>query len=116
MRDWHDAYSDKGLVILGITSDQGYKWDEANQRAVPDKGNSHEDEMEMLASFRKHHNLRHGFVVTPKGGQYNKALAVSGIPQVVLLDKQGKIRSIKVGSGEKNANELEAEIKKLIQE
>ena len=116
LRDWHDAYSDKGLVILGITSDQGYKWDEANQRAVPDKGNSHEDEMEMLASFRKHHNLRHGFVVTPKGGQYNKALAVSGIPQVVLLDKQGKIRSIKVGSGEKNANELEAEIKKLIQE
>jgi thiol-disulfide isomerase/thioredoxin len=116
LRDWHDAYSDKGLVILGITSDQGYRWDEANQRAVPDKGISHEDEMEMLASFRKHHNLRHGFVVTPKGGQYNKALAVSGIPQVVLLDKQGKIRSIKVGSGEKNANELEAEIKKLIQE
>ena len=116
LRDWHDAYSDKGLVILGITSDQGYKWDEANQRAVLDTGNSHEDEMEMLASFRKHHNLRHGFVVTPKGGQYNKALAVSGIPQVVLLDKQGKIRSIKVGSGEKNANELEAEIKKLIQE
>ena len=116
LRDWHDAYSDKGLVILGITSDQGYKWDEANQRAVPDKGNSHEDEMKMLAAFRKHHNLRHGFVVTPKGGQYNKALAVSGIPQVVLLDKQGKIRSIKVGSGEKNANELEAEIKKLIQE
>jgi thiol-disulfide isomerase/thioredoxin len=116
LRDWHDVYSDKGLVILGITSDQGYRWDEANQRAVPDKGISHEDEMEMLASFRKHHNLRHGFVVTPKGGQYNKALAVSGIPQVVLLDKQGKIRSIKVGSGEKNANELEAEIKKLIQE
>ncbi len=116
LRDWHEVYSDKGLVILGITSDQGYKWDEANQRAVPDKGISHEDEMEMLASFRKHHNLKHGFVVTPKGGKYNKALAVSGIPQAVLIDKQGKIRSIKVGSGEKNANELEAEIKKLLQE
>jgi len=116
LRDWHDAYSDKGLAILGMTSDQGYVWDEEKQRAVPGKDVSHEAELEMLASFRKHYELRHGFVLTPKGGAYNKQLAVSGIPQAVLLDKQGVIRMIKVGSGEKNAKDLEQAIAKLLAE
>ena len=73
-------------------------------------------ELEMLASFRKHYKLRHGFVLTPKGSDYNKKLAVSGIPQAVLLDKQGVIRMIKVGSGPKNAHDLEKAIEKLLAE
>ena len=116
LRDWHDAYADKGFAILGMTSDQGYVWDETKEQAVRGTEVSHEQELEMLASFRKHHSLRHGFVLTPKGGEYNKQLAVSGIPQAVLLDKQGVIRMIKVGSGDKNAHDLEEAIKKLLAE
>ncbi len=116
LRDWHDAYADKGFVILGMTSDQGYTWDEEKSRAVRGTDVSHEQELEMLASFRKHYDLRHGFVLTPKGSEYNKQLAVSGIPQAVLLDKQGVIRMIKVGSGPKNAHDLEEAIKKLLDE
>jgi len=116
LRDWHDAYADKGFAILGMTSDQGYVWDETKEQAVRGTDVSHEQELEMLASFRKHHNLRHGFVLTPKGGEYNKQLAVSGIPQAVLLDKQGVIRMIKVGSGPKNAKDLEEAIEKLLAE
>jgi thiol-disulfide isomerase/thioredoxin len=116
LRDWHDLYSDKGFIILGITSDQGYTWDESNQRAVRGTDVSHDEELKMLASFRNHYELKHGFVITPKGGEYNRSLGVSGIPQAVLLDKQGKIRMIKVGSGESNARALESEIQKLLQE
>jgi len=116
LRDWHDAYADKGFVILGMTSDQGYKWDESNQKAVRGTNVSHDEELEMLASFRKHYDLRHGFVLTPKESEYNKQLAVSGIPQAVLLDKQGVIRMIKVGSGSKNAKDLEEAIEKLLDE
>ena len=116
LRDWHDAYADKGFVILGMTSDQGYTWDEAKEQAVRGTDVSHDQELEMLASFRKHYKLRHGFVLTPKGGEYNKQLAVSGIPQAVLLDKQGVIRMIKVGSGPKNAKDLEEAIEKLLAE
>lgn len=115
LRDWHDAYSDKGFVVLGMTSDQGFTWDEEKQMAVRGTDVTHEQELEMLASFRNFHKLRHGFVLTPKG-EYNKKLAVSGIPQAVLLDKQGVIRMIKVGSGEKNAHDLEAMIEKLLAE
>ena len=116
LRDWHDAYADKGFAILGMTSDQGFVWDKTKEQAVRGTDVSHEQELEMLASFRKHHNLRHGFVLTPKGGEYNKQLAVSGIPQAVLLDKQGVIRMIKVGSGPKNAKDLEEAIQKLLAE
>ena len=118
LRDWHDAYSEKGFVILGMTTDQGYTWDEEKSRAVSIVGRevSHEQELEMLVSFRKHYELRHGFVLTPKGSEYNKQLAVSGIPQAVLLDKQGVIRMIKVGSGPKNALVLEEAIKMLLAE
>jgi hypothetical protein len=52
--------------------------------------------------------------LTPKESSYNKQLAVAGIPQAVLLDQQGVIRMIKVGSGPKNAKDLEDEIKKLL--
>ena len=116
LRDWHDAYAEKGFVILGMTSDQGYVWDEGKQQAVRGTDVSHEQELEMLAAFRKHYQLRHGFVLTPKESGYNKKLAVSGIPQAVLLDKQGVVRMIKVGSGPKNAHDLEEAIVKLLAE
>ncbi len=69
-----------------------------------------------LPNGTKRQKLRHGFVLTPKGGEYNKQLAVSGIPQAVLLDRQGVIRMIKVGSGPKNAKDLEEAIEKLLAE
>ncbi len=116
LRDWHDAYFDKGFVILGMTSDQGYIWDDAKSLAVRGTDVSHEQELEMLASFRKHHELKHGFVLTHKSSEYNKQLAVSGIPQAVLLDRQGVVRMIKVGSGPKNAHDLEEMIKQLLEE
>ena len=116
LRDWHDHYAEKGFAILGMTSDQGFVWDQDKKQAVRGSDVSHEQELEMLVSFRKHHELRHGFVLTPKGSGYNKQLAVYGIPQVVLLDKQGVVRMIKVGSGPKNAKALKEMIEKLLAE
>ena len=116
LREWHENYSKDGFVILGMTSDQGYVWDAAAERAVRGTDVTHEQELEMLASFRSFHKLQHGFVLTPKGGEYNKKLAVSGIPQAVLLDQQGVIRMIRVGSGPKNAHDLEEMIQKLLAE
>ena len=90
-----------------MTSDQGFVWDEDKKQAVRGTDVSHEQELDMLVSFRKHHELRHGFVLTAKGSEYNKQLAVSGIPQVVLLDKRGVVRMINVGPGSQNAKARE---------
>ncbi len=115
--EWHEKYSDKGLVILGATNFYNYKWDEETGKPVgAEKGSevTPEEELAMLEKFRESHKLHHGFFVNPKGSNYSKAFAVSGIPQAVLLDKAGKIQLIRVGSDEANAKAIEAKIEELI--
>ena len=115
--EWHEKFADKGLVILGSTNYYNYKWDEAAGKAVSapkDEVVAAGDELAMLEKFRESHKLHHGFFVNPKGSNYAKSFAVSGIPQAVLLDKEGKIQLIRVGSGEANAKAIEAKIEELL--
>ncbi len=115
--EWQEKYSDKGLVILGATNFYNYKWDEDAGKAVrAEEGAqvSPEEELAMLEKFRESYKLHHGFFVNSKESGYAKAFAVSGIPQAVLLDKEGKIQLIRVGSGPANAKAVEAKIKELL--
>ena len=117
--EWHEKFADKGLVILGSTNFYNYKWDEEAGKAVrAEEGTTvaPEDELAMLEKFRESYKLHHGFFVNPKESTYASAFAVSGIPQAVLLDKQGKIQLIRVGSGEANAKAIEAKIEELLAE
>jgi len=41
---------------------------------------------------------------------------VTGIPHAVLIDKQGRVRMIKVGSGQANADALHQMIETLLAE
>jgi hypothetical protein len=50
----------------------------------------------------------------PEGDASSRNYAVTGIPQVVVIDQSGVIRLIRVGSGEKTAHDVEAEIRKLL--
>ena len=40
--------------------------------------------------------------------------AVTGIPHIVVIGREGKIRLIRIGSGEKNAQDIGAMIAELI--
>ena len=108
-------YSDRGLVIVGVTRAYGYTWDEEGNRPVPSDGAPLEEELAMLERFRKQHGLQHGFVVTPQGSEFWKHFGVTGIPQVAVLDQNGIIRLIRVGSGDDNASAVEAKIKELLE-
>lgn len=115
LRDWHEEFSDDGLVIVGVTNFYGYSWDEEAGKASRGADEvSAEDELAMLEKFRDSYDLKHGFIVSKKGSDYASQFAVSGIPQAVLIDKEGKIRMIRVGSGEANAKALEELIKELL--
>ncbi len=48
------------------------------------------------------------------GATTSAELGVSGIPQVVLADGEGKVRMIRVGSGEQNSKDIEALIEQLL--
>jgi thiol-disulfide isomerase/thioredoxin len=112
--EWHEKYSEKGLVIIGSTSYYDYAWDDKAGKAVRSKDVDPIEELKMLEKFRESHGLHHGFLVTDKDINYGKHFLVSGIPQAVLIDKEGRIQMIRVGSGEKNAKDLHNKIEELL--
>ncbi len=115
LREWQEKYSDKGLVIVGLTRYYNFMWDEAAGRAV--QANSQQspaDEQKMLEKFAAHHNLGHRFAVQRKEGKLDEYYGVRGIPHVVVIDQQGKVRMIRVGSGDKNAKDIGGLIEELL--
>jgi len=116
LREWHEKYADKGLVIIGLTSYYNYKWDDQTgrpKRLPSSEKVPPEQEQEMLAKFAEHHNVHHRFAIQ-KGRAMSEYYAVSGIPHVVLIDREGKIQLFRIGSGEKNAKDISDMIEKLI--
>jgi thiol-disulfide isomerase/thioredoxin len=113
--EWHEKYSDKGLEIIGLTRYYGYKWDEEAGKTVQARGEEvkPEQEQEAMQKFVEEKGLHHRIAF-----QTDRALseyyAVTGIPHVVVIDREGKVRLIRVGSGEKNAQDVEAMIQELI--
>jgi thiol-disulfide isomerase/thioredoxin len=117
--EWHEKYAEKGLVILGATNRYNYRWDdETNKATRAPQGEevSIEEELAMLEKFREQHKLHHGFFVTPKGSRYSAEYGVTGIPQAALIDKEGKVQMIRIGSGSANAIALEAKIQELLEQ
>ncbi len=117
LKEWNEDYGEKGLVILGVTSQYNYTWDDEATRASRSKEDiSMEDELVMLEKFLAHHELKHRSMVNPKLSEMKPGYGVSGIPQAVLIDKAGKVRMIKVGSGQANADALHEMIETLLDE
>jgi hypothetical protein len=52
--------------------------------------------------------------VTSQESDYQNAFSVSGIPHAVLIDRQGKIQMVRIGSGDANAQDLEEKIEQLL--
>lgn len=117
LREWQEKYSDKGLVIIGMTRYYNYKWDDDAGKPVRGKEKdevSHEDEQVMLKHFAELHHLQHRFAIQTEGHSVAEDLAVRGIPQAVVIDRQGIVRLIRVGSGSKNAKAIHDMIEKLL--
>lgn len=114
LREWNEKYSAKGLEIIGLTRYYNYEWNESANKAVSSQSKvSQEKEQGMLKEFAKSHNLHHRFAIQ-EGSSMSDYYGVTGIPHVVLIDREGKIRLMRVGSGENNAKDVEAMIQKLL--
>jgi thiol-disulfide isomerase/thioredoxin len=110
-------YGPKGLTIIGVTRQYNFSWDEATSNASRSKDPvSLEDEMAMLEKFIAKHELTHRTMLTPENSKMQSEYLVTGIPHVALLDKKGMVRLVKIGSGSKNAEEIEAMVKTLLEE
>jgi thiol-disulfide isomerase/thioredoxin len=112
LREWHEKYADRGLVIIGLTRYYEYEWDDATQR--PRRATTPvtpEAEQEMLKKFAEFHSLKHRFAIR-EGSELSEFYGVTGIPHVAVIDQRGKVRLMRVGSGPQNA----ADISRLLAE
>jgi thiol-disulfide isomerase/thioredoxin len=106
LREWHRKYSDRGLVIVGVTQ----LWGQDNQRTMDAP-----QELAFLREFRNKYKLPYGFAIAPKG-EYESKYGINAYPTVVLLDRQGVVRYIGIGAGGEEISNLEGMIRKLVAE
>lgn len=115
LREWQEKYGDKGLVIIGLTRYYDYDWNnEAGYVARADGEISDEQEQEMLKKFAAYYHLKHRFGIQEEGDTLAEYYGVSGIPHVVVLDQEGKVRLIRVGSGKQNAEDIDKLLAELL--
>jgi len=120
LREWAKEYQKDGLEILGVTTyyeQLAFDKDKGGIKKA-DKNLTAEEEHAMVKDFAAHHKLTHQLMLVNKDAWDNlsKDYGVRGIPQAVLIDRQGNVRLVRVGSGEENAATLHEEIRKLLKE
>jgi len=120
LRKWEEEYRKDGLEVVGATTYyERYGFDPKAGRLMKAKAPlTSDEEHDMLKAFATHHKLKHEILVVSKDN-WKKASGdykVRGIPQVVLIDRKGIVRMVRVGSGPANAEALEEEFKKLLKE
>ena len=108
LKNWHDKYKDKGLVILGLTHHE-----DVEQILKHDVSNK--DSLSYLRRFKQDNELPYGFAVA-QGGENDIRYDVSSIPTTFLIDRRGVIRYITVGVNKEETETLGVLIEKLLQE
>ncbi len=105
LSEWHKTYKNEGLVIIGVTRYYG----QANGFSVDENAES-----QFLTNLKAQNRLPYPFAVA-KTNDNHKNYVASSIPTAVLIDRQGKVRYIKTGSGG-TEEETEKIIRKLLAE
>jgi thiol-disulfide isomerase/thioredoxin len=103
---WHEAYKNKGLVILGVTRYYGH----GDQEPMTPG-----EELVFLRDFKKRNRLPYGIVVED-GNQNDFNYGVNSIPMSFLIDRNGVLRYISPGASEDEIESLGQMIKKLVEE
>ena len=103
---WHDAYKDKGLVILGVTKYFGHDND---RQLTPG------EELVYLREFKKKNRLPYGFAVADSDSNSINYGAFS-IPMSFLIDRRGVLRFISIGASPDEITMLGDMVKKLVDE
>lgn len=116
LREWHETHGARGLQIIGVTKYYRYGWNAETARPERAADLAPEDERKALDQFAAHHRLGHPFAIVEEGSTLYEHYGVSGIPQAVLIDKQGVVRLIQAGSGAASARKLGEMIETLLAE
>lgn len=96
-----NANKDKGVVAIGLTRfyANGFMPKDSSDlhKGESVKGITEETYVEHLTQFKKNSGISYPFVVG--AAEDFKAYGVSGIPHIVIVNQQGKVAMVAVGSG-----------------
>ncbi len=106
LRGWHKKFANDDFLIVGVT--QYYGEQEGKRMSAL-------QELDYLNKFKEKHKLPYPFAVTP-GGEAAMKYGIAAYPTTVLLDRNGVVRYIGIGSGTEESENLEDTIKKVIKE
>jgi thiol-disulfide isomerase/thioredoxin len=118
--EWSKEYQKDGLEILGVTTYfEQFGFDKTTGKLTKAANKlKQEEENDMLKDFVGYHKLTHRILAVPQKSweQASKDYGVEGIPQVVLIDRKGVVRMIKVGNTPANTAAIHDMIKLLLAE
>jgi thiol-disulfide isomerase/thioredoxin len=106
LRGWHKKYGGQDFMIVGVTQ---YYGEQEGKRM------SNLQEIEYLRDFKQKHKLPYGFAIASLGEASSK-YGIAAYPSTVLLDRNGVVRYIGIGSGIEESENLEDMIKKVLKE
>jgi thiol-disulfide isomerase/thioredoxin len=123
LRDLYKAHKEAGLEVVGVTFynyELGHNltFDKAAGTVKNAPKASKETEQALLKDFAAHHKIEYLLMALPLQDALKvfDTYAVNGIPQFVLIDRQGVARLIRVGEAESITSALDTEIKKLLEQ
>ncbi len=111
----HDKYADQGLQIIGVTRYFNIDWD--FERGAPRRSRqpvTPETENEALELFLEQKSVPWASMVIDSDQDLFTDFAVTGLPHAVLVDREGKIHSVKVGSSDAITESLDQAIQELL--
>lgn len=103
LRKFLEEKQSDGLAIVGVTTYYGYVG--ADRNLTP------EAEFAKMADFKSKHNMTWPIIFSSSDENFNN-YGVSGIPHVVVVDRDGKVRKIEIGF----SPELFAKFRKEVEE
>jgi thiol-disulfide isomerase/thioredoxin len=106
LRNWHKKYGSEDFVLLGVTQ---YYGEQDGKKMTPLQ------ELDYLNSFKAKYKLPYPFAIANRGEDRMK-YGINAYPTTVLLDRNGVVRYIGIGSGLEESQNLEEMIEKVLKE
>ncbi len=112
LRDLMERYGEEGLQVVGLTRLYGYYEDESTR--IDDT--APENEFELIEAFAASHELTWPVGVAVEGETLFATLGVAGIPNFILVGRQGVVRGTFLGETAPVRQQIEDLVIELLQE
>ncbi len=97
--EMHEKYKDQGFEVIGLDSDES-------------------ESIEMIKDFAKEQKLNYplGYADSALFRQFVKISGLQGIPQSILINREGKMTGVFTGGGQKVISKMKETVAKVVAE